>query len=89
MYSQPEDQLKKLQKEQIKASVQEMPGTIMLGLGLYGKFAANGNAFHPLLNEPTNVNLLLVLGAAIMAWGGYKFFKVTREISLLKEQHGI
>jgi len=51
----------------------------MLGLGLYAKFAADGDAFHPLLNNDSVVNSMLVAGAAMMLWGGYKVFTLARD----------
>ncbi len=89
MYLNPEDRVKEIDKEFIKVQIFEAPGTIMLGLGLYGKFGADGNAFHPFLNDPTNINILLILGAVIMAWGGYKSFTLLREKASLKKKHGI
>jgi hypothetical protein len=67
-----EQQLKEVDKEIIKIGIIDAPGTIMLGLGLYAKFAANGNAFHPILNNHTVVNALIFAGAAIMVWGAFK-----------------
>lgn len=88
MYQRPEDRLNDIKKELIKVQIFEAPGTILFGLGLYGKFAANGNAFHPFLNDPANINTLLVLGVAIMAWGGYRFFSLLRERADLQKQLG-
>jgi hypothetical protein len=65
----------------------ESPGSVMIGLGLYGKFAAKGNAFHPLLNNMNVVDSLLVAGALITVWGGHKIFKLSKEkMHLAKEQ---
>ena len=44
-------------------------GSIFLGLGIYGKFGANGDAFHPILNDELVVNALLVIGAGITFLG--------------------
>jgi hypothetical protein len=75
----PKERIKEIQKEIVKVSIMEFPGPVMLGLGLYGKFAAEGDAFLPILNDQTVVTVLLMLGVAIMAWG------VLRIISLVKE----
>lgn len=74
-----EKRLKEINKKILTVSIIEMPGTVMLGLGLYAKFTANGNAFMPLLNDESIVNFLLVGGALIMAWGSYKVFTLSRE----------
>ena len=39
----PEERLKEIQKEITKVVMLESPGTIMVGVGLYAKFAANGD----------------------------------------------
>ena len=64
-----EEQLKQLDKEFVKVALFEFPGVIMVGLGVYSKFGAMGDAFHPLLNNPSVVNGLLVVGGIIMLWG--------------------
>ena len=46
-----EQRLKEIDREIVKVGIIDAPGTILVGLGLYGKFAARGEAFHPLLNE--------------------------------------
>ena len=89
MHLNSEDRLKVIKKELIKVQVLEAPGAIMFGLGLYGKFGANGNAFHPFLNNPENINALLVIGVVILAWGGYKSFTLLRERENLKNKSGI
>jgi len=38
-------------KQLKKLALLDIPGSILIGLGLYGKFAANGHAFHPFLNN--------------------------------------
>ena len=46
--------------------IYETAGTILVVLGLYGKFWANGEAFADFLNDQTNVNLILTIG--IVTW---------------------
>ena len=74
-----EDEIKNIDKQIVMIAIMDTPGTILLGLGLYAKFGTNGDAFHPLLNDPNIVTSMLVLGSAIMAWGGYKMFTLNRE----------
>jgi hypothetical protein len=85
----PEDRIKKIEKEITKVSIIDSPGSIMVGLGLYAKFSANGDAFHPILNNESIVNVMLTLGAAIMVWGGYKIFTLTREKASLKNKYNL
>ena len=79
-----EQRLKDIDKELIKVSIIDAPGTIMLGLGLYAKFAANGGAFVPILNNESVVNFMLVAGAGIMIWGAFKMVSLGREKARIK-----
>ena len=63
-----EVELKQLKKRIILMQIIGAPGAILLGLGLYGVFGANGNAFHPLLNDKNIVAGLVVVGVAIEVW---------------------
>jgi len=74
-----QQRIKTIEKETIKTAILESPGTLMVGLGLYAKFAANGDAFLPILNDDSVVNGMLFIGAAIMLWGSYKIFTLGRE----------
>ncbi len=60
-------------------------GTALLGLGLYGKFGVDDNAFHPLLNNPTVVNALIVVGAILMPLGGFKLITLINQKARLKK----
>ena len=80
-----EQRIKEIEKEILKVSIMDAPGSILFGLGLYGKFAANGDAFTPMLNDPSIVSSLLAAGFAIMAWGGYKILTLSREKADLKK----
>ena len=82
----PEQRIKEIQKEIVKVSVLESPGAILLGLGLYGKFAAQGDAFLPILNSETVVHVLLGLGVAIMLWGATRIMSLVREMARLNEE---
>ncbi|MFC3094230.1 hypothetical protein DRW07_14920 [Alteromonas sediminis] len=77
------EQIKALKASLIKTQLIEAPGAIMVGLGLYGKFGANGDAFLPLLNDPSTVNFMLAVGAIIMAWGAFKTIKISSQINKL------
>lgn len=89
MHHKPEEQLEALKQRLIKVQLIEAPGTIMFGLGLYGKFAVNGNAFHPLLNDPGVVSMLLGAGGTVMAWGAYKLVTILREMQRVKKRHAL
>ncbi|NVK38383.1 MAG: hypothetical protein HWE18_10685 [Gammaproteobacteria bacterium] len=73
-------------KEMQKIGIMDTPGAILVGLGLYGKFGANGNAFHPLLNDPSIINTMLVVGGSIMAYCAYRaIMVVTKKQTLDKD----
>ncbi|MGH1487290.1 MAG: hypothetical protein ACRBCI_13840 [Cellvibrionaceae bacterium] len=84
-----EERLKEIDKKIFLQQFFDAPGTIMVGLGLYAKFAANGNAFLPLLNNPNVVNGMLVMGVTIMAWGGYKVLTLVLEKARIKNEHNL
>ena len=73
-----DQKIRELDKAITKVALMESPGTIILGLALYAKFAAEGDAFHPLLNNPIVVDSMLGVGALIMIWGGYKIFTLNK-----------
>ena len=55
-----------------------VPGTIMVGLALYGIFAADGNAFWAPLNDTRVTYNMLGIGAVIMAWESFQVVKLAR-----------
>ncbi len=66
-------------KQIIKIHILAAPGAIFLGLGLYGMFGANGNAFHPLLDDQTIVAALLLSGVAIEIWQFLALFPLLKK----------
>ncbi len=83
------NKIKALDKKIILMGVIDMPGTLLIGLGLYGKFAENENAFHPLLNNQLIVDTMIAAGAVIMCCCGYKILKLSREKNKLIKQAGM
>lgn len=86
---QKEEQLKDVTKQITVLSVVNMPGQVALGLGLYGYFAVNGDAFHPLLNNPDVVMGLLVFGIASSAITAIKSFSLFRQKKKLEQDLGL
>jgi hypothetical protein len=84
------DQLKvevtNIKKEIIKTQIIGALGTILVGLGLYGVFGAQGNAFLLLLNELDNCYAILVVGGAIVVWEAIRILKLTRRQSEISRQ---
>jgi hypothetical protein len=86
MHQNLEERVKEIDKEFKKVQFLEMPGPIMVGLGLYGKFGAGG-AFHPFLDDPANITILLIVGGMIMVWGVPKSVALLREKANLQKEH--
>ena len=83
-----EAELKQLKKRIILLQIIGAPGAILLGLGLYGVFGANGNAFHPLLNDKNVVAGLVVAGVAIEVWQLVVLIPLFRkQIKLINEKN--
>lgn len=78
-----EEQLQNTKLKIVKIQMLGAPGLILLGFGLYGMFGAQGNAFHPLLNDQSVVYGMLAVGAVIQIW---QYINV---IPLLKKQSQI
>jgi len=83
-----EAELNNIKKKIIKTQIIGAPGLILLGLGLYGMFGANGNAFHPLLNDKSIVNSLLIVGVAIELWQLYVIIPLfKKQAKLVREKN--
>ncbi len=76
-------EIEEIQRKIKITGIIETPGSMMLGLGLYAKFGANGDPFHPILKNETLVILLLAVGTAIMTWGACRIFILSRQKSKL------
>ncbi|WP_126456016.1 hypothetical protein [Sulfuriflexus mobilis] len=81
-----EEQLKHIKSKIVKIQIIGAPGTILLGLGLYGMFGAQGNAFHPLLNDLNIVYGLLGVGATIALWQLFTLIPLWRKQSRLVKE---
>ena len=81
----PQEKAKQLKK----IAIIDTPGSILIGLGLYGKFGANGNAFHPFLNSETNLNAMLVVGGIIWAYGLYRTLNITLKGKMQKKDPNV
>jgi len=70
-----------IQKKITLVALAETPGFILVGLGIYAKFATNGDAFHPLLNDPDVVNIMLGVGIGIMAVCAFTILRLSAKRS--------
>ncbi len=76
--------IKTLRRKIILTKIIGAPGGILLGLGLYGKFAAQGDAFIAILNNIQIVDAFLVAGAIFMIIETIIVIRLTFKISALK-----
>jgi len=81
MYNEAErqQQIKQVTNKIVKIQILGAPGAILVGLAMYAIFGANGDAFHPLLNNMDVVYSMLVIGVAIMAWEFLTFISLLRK----------
>jgi len=88
MYNEQEkqQQIKDITRKIVKVQILGAPGTILLGLALYAIFGANGDAFHPLLNDMDVVYSMLILGIVIMAWEFMTFISLIRKRAELTKE---
>lgn len=68
-----EQQLRQSNRQLIRITILEAPAMALLGLALYAKFFADGDAFHPLLNDATFINGLFVLGGLLLLMSAKQF----------------
>ena len=88
MYNEQEkqQQIKDITRKIVKVQILGAPGTILLGLALYAIFGANGDAFHPLLNDMDVVYSILIIGIVIMAWEFMTFISLIRKRAELTKE---
>jgi len=81
MYNEAEkqQQLKDISSKIVKIQILGAPGTILVGLALYAIFGANGDAFHPILNNMDVVYSMMLIGIAIMVWEFATFISLLRK----------
>jgi hypothetical protein len=85
MQQQKQQRVKDIDKQIIKISLIETPGSILFGVGLYSKFVGKGEAILPFLQDQAVVNSIIVIGAAIMLWGTYKILMLKQEKARLQK----
>jgi hypothetical protein len=82
---QHQQRIKDIEKQVIKITLLETPGSLLFGVGLYAKFTGNGGSILPILQKQAVVNSIIVIGAAIMLWGTYKIIMLAQEKSRLQK----
>lgn len=67
MHTSTDEELKQVQKEILILNIFDMPAAVLVGLGLFAEFGANGNANPDLLNNKNPAYGEIVFGGATMA----------------------
>lgn len=63
-----EQKLKNIAKYINRIKIIGSTGPILIGLAVYGIWGADGNAFHPLLNDTDVTYSMLGIGVAVVIW---------------------
>lgn len=71
--------LKEIGKEIVILQIIGAVGPILVGLALYGIWGADGNAFHPLLDDTKATYIMLAIGISVMVWEFSKLFPLLIE----------
>ncbi|MFT6976899.1 MAG: fumarate reductase subunit C [Shewanella psychromarinicola] len=71
--------LARIHRSMLMIAVIDFPGAVLFGLGIYGLVAGFNQDFLPMLANPVLINIMLVTGAVIMAWGMFRMVILARE----------
>jgi hypothetical protein len=80
-----QDRSKEIQKKIILIKIITAPANIAIGLGFYGVFIANGDAFISILNNMALCYGLVLVGGLVEIISLIKLFPLWRELSKLKK----
>ena len=86
MHSSKEEELKQVQKELLILNIIDMPATVLVGLGLFAVFGADGDAIPSLLNDKNLAYGAIVVGGSIMAWCLVKMFPLLKKRAQLANE---
>ena len=75
--------LASIHRSMLLVALIDFPGTILLGLGLYGILVGFDQDFLPMLANPLIIIIMLIIGAIIMLWG------IIRMMLLARQKQGI
>lgn len=84
----PEQELKELQKRQVRVAIIDGVGSILAGLGIFGKLAKDGGSLPPLLANSTVTTAMIVIGAVILTWGATQIIAIARRRVELQRELG-
>ena len=82
------EEIKQIQKKLFVLFIIEFPAMMLVSLGLYAVFVANGNAVPDLLNNKNIAYGVIVIGGAVMAWCASKIVPLLkRKLQLENEEN--
>ena len=84
----PDKRNQELNQKMIKASIMDTLGALLIGVGLFSKFAGSKQSLHPILSDPKIVNAAIVVGGVLLVLGMKRMFEVLREKHQLTKQDG-
>lgn len=76
-------ELKAIQRKMVQSQIISAPAMLLIGLALYGLFGADGQAFHPLLDDVTTLYVMLVVGIFIELWQLSVFLPLARKHAMI------
>ena len=76
-------ELKAIQRRMVQSQIISAPAMLLIGLALYGLFGADGQAFHPLLDDVTTLYVMLVVGVVIELWQLSVFLPLARTHAMI------
>lgn len=74
---------KKLQIMLAMTKVLETLGTLLFALAVYAKFGADGEPFHPMLDDELNVLVLFIVGVGMVVCGAIGKIKINKQLAKL------
>ena len=82
----PEEELRALDKQMLRANIIDTPGIILLALGVFSKTADDPASLHPVFADPMISNGLLVVGGVLTAWGTLMVISIIRRRSKIHKK---
>ena len=80
------EEIKQIQRKLFILMIIDFPAMMLVSLGLYAIFIANGNAVPDLLNNKNIAYGVIVVGGAVMAWCASKILPLLKRKMQLENQ---
>lgn len=78
---------KKLRTMLVLTKVLEALGTLLFALAVYAKFGADGEPFHPMLDDELNVLGLFIVGGGMVVLGVMGKIKINKKLAKLERDN--